>query len=257
MVSLSRESEEGMWYVSAVICRAIPRLPPQLYAASACLTPLMTVCSGQLGKAAKRVDPRARRPAIAFRSRTGRGAPPPSPPPGGRKPSWLRMGPFVDSRVFGTPRHFRGCAMRVTMNDAQGPVSVLVCVACRADARAASGSRPGAKLVDAMIAALSGASDVRIREVLCLGNCSRGITAAIHRGAGWTYVYGDLDATRDGPALIAGARLLAGAPDGLMPWIGRPEALKRGLIARVPPPDGEAQSRDRISALESKRRARS
>ena len=36
-------------------------------------------------------------------------------------------------------------------------------------------------------------------------------------------------------ALIEGARLLAGAGDGLMPWRGRPEPLKRGLIARVPP----------------------
>ena len=38
-------------------------------------------------------------------------------------------------------------------------------------------------------------------------------------------------------ALIEGARLLAGAPDGLMPWRGRPDPLKRGLIARVPPID--------------------
>jgi predicted metal-binding protein len=35
--------------------------------------------------------------------------------------------------------------------------------------------------------------------------------------------------------LVAGARLLAGAADGIMPWRGRPEPLKRGLIARVPP----------------------
>jgi predicted metal-binding protein len=35
--------------------------------------------------------------------------------------------------------------------------------------------------------------------------------------------------------LVAGARLLAGAADGIMPWRGRPEQLKRGLIARVPP----------------------
>ena len=38
-------------------------------------------------------------------------------------------------------------------------------------------------------------------------------------------------------ALIDGARLLAARPDGLMPWRGRPEPLKRGLIARVPPID--------------------
>jgi predicted metal-binding protein len=36
-------------------------------------------------------------------------------------------------------------------------------------------------------------------------------------------------------ALVEGARLLAGAPDGILPWRGRPAPLKRGLVARVPP----------------------
>jgi predicted metal-binding protein len=53
----------------------------------------------------------------------------------------------------------------------------------------------------------------------------------------WTYIFGGLDPDRDAPALIDGARLLARAADGLLPWRGRPEVLKRGLIARVPPPD--------------------
>ncbi len=58
----------------------------------------------------------------------------------------------------------------------------------------------------------------------------------------WTYVFGGLD-VGCASALIAGARLLAGAADGIMPWRGRPEPLKRGLIARVPPLDfaGEDQ----------------
>ena len=38
-------------------------------------------------------------------------------------------------------------------------------------------------------------------------------------------------------ALIEGARLFSHATDGVMPWRGRPEALKRGLIARTPPID--------------------
>ena len=38
-------------------------------------------------------------------------------------------------------------------------------------------------------------------------------------------------------ALVDGARLFASAADGLMPWRGRPDILKRGLIARVPPLD--------------------
>jgi predicted metal-binding protein len=47
-------------------------------------------------------------------------------------------------------------------------------------------------------------------------------------------VFGGLDIICAG-ALVEGARLLARAGDGLMPWRGRPESLKRGLIARVPP----------------------
>ena len=42
--------------------------------------------------------------------------------------------------------------------------------------------------------------------------------------------------------LVQGAKLLAGSADGLMPWRGRPDALKRGLIARVPPFDFSEQS---------------
>jgi len=38
-------------------------------------------------------------------------------------------------------------------------------------------------------------------------------------------------------ALVEGARMLAGAADGILPWRGRPAPLKRGLIARVPPLD--------------------
>ena len=50
----------------------------------------------------------------------------------------------------------------------------------------------------------------------------------------WTYLFGDLDASC-AEALIAGARLLAASADGILPWRGRPERLKRGMIARIPP----------------------
>ena len=47
-------------------------------------------------------------------------------------------------------------------------------------------------------------------------------------------MFGGLDVA-NAEALIEGARLLAGAADGILPWRGRPDILKRGLIARVPP----------------------
>jgi predicted metal-binding protein len=54
----------------------------------------------------------------------------------------------------------------------------------------------------------------------------------------WTYLFGGLD-EGCASALIEGARLLAQAADGILPWRGRPEILKRGLIARLPPIDFE------------------
>jgi predicted metal-binding protein len=57
----------------------------------------------------------------------------------------------------------------------------------------------------------------------------------------WTYLFGGLD-VGGAVALVEGARLLAGAADGIMPWRGRPEPLKRGLIARVPPLDFQEES---------------
>ena len=70
----------------------------------------------------------------------------------------------------------------------------------------------------------------------CLANCSRGPSAAMRSGGSWTYVFGGLDVTC-AEALVEGARLLARAADGILPWRGRPAPLKRGLIARVPPID--------------------
>jgi predicted metal-binding protein len=116
--------------------------------------------------------------------------------------------------------------------------TVLVCVTCRgaSDPIAADASEcPGAALAEATCSAAADCPDISVRRIRCLANCSRGPTAAIRSRDTWTYVFGGLDPARDAEALIAGARLLAAATDGLMPWRGRPEPLKRGLIARVPP----------------------
>jgi predicted metal-binding protein len=113
--------------------------------------------------------------------------------------------------------------------------TVLVCITCRAATDSADAPRKGLKLANATTQALGDASDINVLRIRCLGNCSRGLSAAIRRENAWTYVFGHLDADNDGPALIAGARLFAQSADGLMPWRGRPDPLKRGLIARVPP----------------------
>jgi predicted metal-binding protein len=123
--------------------------------------------------------------------------------------------------------------------ESAGRATILVCITCRSadtsDALVADEPRPGLILAEATAAAAANAPDVSVLQVRCLGNCSRGLSAAIRCDNAWTYVFGGLEAARDGLTLIAGARLLAGAADGIMPWQGRPEPLKRGLIARIPP----------------------
>ena len=113
--------------------------------------------------------------------------------------------------------------------------TVYVCTTCKRAGEPDSEPRPGALLAAATERAAAG-TEVDVRRLRCLANCTRGPSAAMRCNGSWTYVFGGLDATC-ADALIAGARLLAGAADGILPWRGRPEILKRGLIARVPPID--------------------
>ena len=96
--------------------------------------------------------------------------------------------------------------------------------------------REGMALARAVAQAAEGTT-VSVRRIRCLANCSRGLSAALRRDGAWTYVFGGLDPAKDAEALIEGAKLLAKSADGLLPWVGRPDVLKRGLIARVPPID--------------------
>ena len=147
-----------------------------------------------------------------------------------------------------------------------GRATVLVCITCRDAAErlnavslaaAATGAAatdqtdapeqteaPGAEmpragmiLAGATAFAAAAVRGVSVQRIRCLGNCSRGPSAAIRCDNSWTYVFGGLEPDRDAGALVMGAQLLAQAADGIMPWRGRPESLKRGLIARVPPAD--------------------
>ena len=138
----------------------------------------------------------------------------------------------ITCRPAGAPAAIQGAdtpAARALNTDA------CVADALAADVLAADEPRPGLILADATAAAAANASDISVQRVRCLGNCGRGLSAAIRCDNAWTYVFGGLEAPRDGLTLIAGARLLAGAADGIMPWRDRPEPLKRGLVARIPP----------------------
>ena len=114
---------------------------------------------------------------------------------------------------------------------------IYVCTTCKRAGEPDHEPRPGALLADATESAASG-TGVTVRRLRCLANCNRGPSAAMRCNGSWTYVFGGLDAA-NASALVEGAQLLATASDGILPWRGRPEILKRGLIARVPPLDFE------------------
>ena len=116
--------------------------------------------------------------------------------------------------------------------------TVIVCITCRRPSDPEDFPRPGLTFASAVTEAAKD-TGVRVKRVRCLANCKRGLSAAVRREAGWTYIFGDLDPATAAPALIEGARLFARADDGVMPWRGRPQPLKTGLIARVPPEDYE------------------
>ncbi|GHD08576.1 DUF1636 family protein [Tianweitania populi] len=111
-------------------------------------------------------------------------------------------------------------------------VTVLVCRSCRLRDMPADGVRPGSRLLDAVTEAAKD-TDITVQGVGCLGNCRRGISVAMLRDGGWSYLFGELDEESAGD-IIAGAELFATSSDPFMPFRARPEALKRGLIARIP-----------------------
>jgi predicted metal-binding protein len=121
---------------------------------------------------------------------------------------------------------------------ADGPcarTTIVVCSSCRDESGSDAHPRAGAILA-ANTRSAARDSAIRVRHVECLGNCKRRLSAAILRDGCWSSVFGDLT-TASGPGLVAGAELFATSTDGLIPWRGRPDSLKRGLVSRIPPLD--------------------
>jgi predicted metal-binding protein len=113
--------------------------------------------------------------------------------------------------------------------------TIYVCITCRGPDGLVRDPLPGQLLAAATLQAAQG-TGIQVRPIRCLANCSRGPSAAMRANGSWTYIFGGLDAAC-APALVIGARMLAQALDGILPWRGRPDVLKRGLCARTPPLD--------------------
>lgn len=115
-------------------------------------------------------------------------------------------------------------------------VTVRVCATCRAEGEALEPreARSGARLY-AALAAARGEGDPEVAAVECFSVCKRPCTISFEAPGAWTYVYGDFSAATDPQEIFAAARLYAASPQGLIPWRERPAALKKGVVARLPP----------------------
>ncbi|WP_333821552.1 DUF1636 domain-containing protein [Pinisolibacter sp.] len=115
------------------------------------------------------------------------------------------------------------------------PVTIiLVCTTCRREGDTLDAPHAGTRLHAALEAAAATRDDVRVVPVECLSVCKRPVTIGFGAPEKWTYVYGDFDAEA-APAILDAAALYGAATDGLIPWKSRPDELKKGVVARIPP----------------------
>lgn len=128
-----------------------------------------------------------------------------------------------------------------------------ICFRCKpegwpgdADAR-----RPGADLADAIEAeaARRGIDLEVLRDVRCMSQCKRPCVVAFSGEGRFTYLFGDLDPTRDAVAVLDAFTLYCARPDGFMERFERPEALQAGILGRVPPPSAGARQVERRPAV--------
>ncbi len=119
---------------------------------------------------------------------------------------------------------------------------------CRAEGEPALPleGRAGRRLYGVLATEAAGDPSLQVVPVECLSVCKRPCTVSFASPGKWTYVYGDLSPETGAPTLVAAARLYGATSDGLIPWKQRSDAIKKGVVARVPPapalslPEGQA-----------------
>ncbi|MBD2436367.1 DUF1636 domain-containing protein [Nostoc sp. FACHB-110] len=73
-----------------------------------------------------------------------------------------------------------------------------------------------------------------IQEVECMSACNRSCVVAFAAQGKLTYLFGDLNADSSAAILECASQYYT-KPEGLLPWSERPEPLKKGILAKIPP----------------------
>lgn len=114
-----------------------------------------------------------------------------------------------------------------------------ICFRCKPEGWSgdANTRRPGADLADAIEAEATrrGIDLDMLRDVRCMSQCKRPCVVAFSGEGRFTYLFGDLDPERDASAVLDAFTLYVERTDGFMERFERPEALRAGILGRVPP----------------------
>ena len=83
-------------------------------------------------------------------------------------------------------------------------------------------------------------SQFEIRPVSCMSACSHACVVTFASEGKYSYLFGDLPIDTDNilntaSAILSCAEIYGDHPDGMLAWKDRPEPLKSGVIARIPP----------------------
>lgn len=119
------------------------------------------------------------------------------------------------------------------------PTTIFVCITCRRSSEdfEPPEGRSGFRLHRLLADKFGGAAynSLELRAVECLSNCSRGCSVAFASPGKWTYVIGNLDPDANVEDILAFAKLHHAHPEGVPAWRERPESIRKGAVARVPP----------------------
>ena len=78
-------------------------------------------------------------------------------------------------------------------------------------------------------------NEFQIQDVECMSACNRSCVIAFVAAGKSTYLFGDLPVEGSAAAVLKCASQYYTKPEGLLPWSERPEPLKKGILARIPP----------------------
>ncbi|WP_460202492.1 DUF1636 domain-containing protein [Scytonema sp. NUACC21] len=125
----------------------------------------------------------------------------------------------------------------------KGQHSLFVCTTCASQWKDGKrvGESGGEKLLKILKQQCQGwelEEEFAIQPVECMSACSRSCAISFASIGKYTYLFGDLSPDLS-PVEITGVLECANKyhthPQGLLPWAERPEPLKKGIVARIPP----------------------